>query len=417
MSRGIAIVTIVASLIGSAAAWLWLTGLPLQRVLPPESGPVGAINDAAIDPERLEFFAESGARVVSFQILYPASAQGRTVPYVPDAEPVVAAIERNQGWLVGMALARLGQIAAPWTEGARPRPDGPYPVVLYLPGVTGYMQMSSFQTTTLAAAKFVVVTLDQPGNVAAARLPDGSVVRGMSRDEAVQLVAPSYQFASLPPDLADRLSPEQSIVPYLAADVPAVIDRLNAINADPLHPLYGLLDLQLVGVMGVSLGAIVAAQACHSDDRVKACLMLDAPVPAAVAAVGLRKPALWISRPAADQRAERAASGGWSEQEIAAQAGSIARVVTNSREARVVNLRGLFHIDFTDLPEIQPLLGSIRMAGPIGSQRAHRKIGVLTVNFFRQMKSRNSAQDEPRLRIERHEARSVRNPRRNQTNR
>lgn len=159
---------------------------------------------------------------------------------------------------------------APWTTGARPLTDGPLPVVVYLPGVTGYMEMSSFQTAALAAAGFIVVTLNQPGNVAAARLPDGRVIEGMGRDEAVRLIAPSYRALPLSPTDAARLAPEQSIIPYLAADIPVVIDRLSVINADPQHLLHGMLDLQQVGIMGVSLGAIEAAQACHSYARVKA---------------------------------------------------------------------------------------------------------------------------------------------------
>jgi Platelet-activating factor acetylhydrolase, isoform II len=363
----------------------------MYGVPPPASGIVGAIGDAATDPARTEFFAGSGQRVVPFQILYPAFVPGNAARYVPDVEPVLAAIERNQGQLVGRALARIGSVAAPWTEGARPRTNGPFPVVIYMPGVTGYMQMSSFQTAALAADGFVVVTLNQPGNVAAARLPDGRVIRGMSRDEAIELIAPSYRPVSLPPKLAGRLAPERSIVPYLAADVPLVIDRLSAINADPRHPLYGLLDLQTVGVMGVSLGAIVAAQACQNDS-IKACLMMDAPVPTAIANVGLRKPALWLTRTVADQRAERAASGGWPEEEIAAQAESIARAVLNSRQARVVTLTGLYHVDFTDLPEIQPLLGRLNLAGSSGTSQAHRDILKPTMAFFRTMKaSRNPA--------------------------
>ena len=116
----------------------------MRGVPPPTSGIVGAVSDAATDPERREFFAESGSRVVPFQILYPASAPGRPARYIPDAGPVLAAIERNQGRLMGRALARIGSITAPWTEGARQRANGPFPVVIYLPGVTGYMQMSSF---------------------------------------------------------------------------------------------------------------------------------------------------------------------------------------------------------------------------------------------------------------------------------
>ena len=386
MNRGVIIITAIIATVGLSAGWFWITGLPLRRVPSPTSGIVGAISDTASDPTRKEFFAETGRRVVPFQILYPASRAGHTVGYVPNAGPVIAALKHSQERL-GLALARIGTITAPWTANARPRADGPFPVVIYLPGVTGYMQMSSFQTATLAADGFVVITLNQPGVVAAALLPDGRVIKGMSRDEAVQLIAPSYRSSHRPPALAVKLAPEKSIVPYLAADVPVVIDRLSAINADPNHPLHGLLDLQRIGVMGVSLGAIVAAQACQSYEQVKACLMLDAPAPTDVANHGLGKPALWLSRPAADQRAERAASGGWPESEIAAQSNSIALAVGNSREARVIQLNGLFHVDFTDVPTIQPIVGWLGMAGPIGTVNAHSKVASLTVDFFRKMKN------------------------------
>ena len=386
MRRGTAIVGTLVASIGLTGIWFWFIGLPMRNVSLPVTGIVGAVSDTVTDPERREFFATYGARVVPFQILYPASVPGRAVRYVPDAEPILAAIERNKGRLKGRALARIGTLAAPWTEGARPRANGPFPVVIYLPGVTGYMQMSSFQTAALAADGFVVVTLNQPGNVAAARLPDGRVIRGMSQDEAVQMIAPSYRPVSLPPTLATRLAPERSIVPYLVADVPLVIDRLDAINADPHHALYGLLDLEAIGVMGVSLGAIIAAQACQNT-RIKACLMMDAPVPTTVADAGLRKPALWLTRPATDQRAERAASGGWPENEIAAQARSIARAVLSSRQARAVMLSELYHIDFTDLPEIQPLFGFLGLAGPVGMSQAHRDILKPTLAFFRLIKA------------------------------
>lgn len=386
MRWGSAIVATLAASIGLTALWFWFTGLPMRSVTLPTSGIVGAVSDAVTNPRRREFFATSGARVVPFQILYPASVLGRAVRYMPDAEPILAAIDRNQGWLMGRALARIGMIAAPWTEGARPRTNGPYPVVIYLPGLTGYMQMNSFQTAALAADGFVVVTLDQPGNVAAARLPDGRVIRGMSRDEALQMIAPSYRPVSLPPTLAARLAPERSLVPYFVADVPLVIDRLEAINADPRHALYGLLNLEVIGVMGVSLGAIIAGQACLND-RIRACLMMDAPVPTSVADSGLRKPVLWLNRPATDQRAERAASGGWPENEIAAQAETIARAVANSREARVAMLAGLYHVDFTDLPKIQPLLAPFGFTGPIGTAQAHRDILEPTLVFFRMMRT------------------------------
>ena len=61
-----------------------------------------------------------------------------------------------------------------------------------------------------------------------------------------------------------------------------------------------------------------------------------------------------------------------------------------------MTLRGLFHVDLTDLPEIQPLLGRIGMAGPIGVTGAHDQINAQTLDFFRQLKSGKRAEDKPK---------------------
>ena len=359
-------------------------GLPVRALPPVEGALIGAESDVATDATRADLFSGAARRVVPFQMLYPAGAKGAKAAYVPDAPDLIAAISRDHGWMARLLLGRIGSLDAPWTEAATPASGGPWPVILYLPGVTGYMQMGSFQTSALAARGYVVVTLNQPGAVAVAVLPGDQAVAGMTRETAAPLIAPSYRAwqGALPPGFAADLAPEGSIVPYLAADVPLVLDRLAAINADPAHPLHGLLDLDHVGVMGMSLGAIVAAEACVLEPRLDACLMMDAPVPTLVAKTGLRQAALWISRPAQDQRLERAASGGWPEDEIAAQAATIAEAVANSDRASVVMAQGFFHFDFTDLPAIQPIIGWLGQSGPTGAAEAHRQINQLTSAFF-----------------------------------
>ena len=101
-----------------------------------------------------------------------------------------------------------------------------------------------------------------------------------------------------------------------------------------------------------------------------------------VAATGLRQPALWISRPPTDQRSERDASGGWPDIEIDAQANTVARALSNSENGQLVQLRGLFHVDFTDLPAIQPVIGWLGQSGPAGVAAAHSQINALTIEFF-----------------------------------
>jgi dienelactone hydrolase len=345
---------------------------------------IGAIGDMATDRTRPDLFSGAAARLVPFQILYPSSAPGKYAPYMTDAGPQVAAIVAGHGWMSGVLLGQLGSLAAPWTDAALPSEGGPFPVILYLPGVTGYMQMGSFLTTDLVARGYIVITLNQPGAVAAAVLADHRIIPGMTRTQATALIAPSYRAsqAALPAGFAQALAPEVSIVPYLAEDVGLVLDRLAQINADPAHPLHGKLDLGRVGLMGMSLGAIVTAQACAMEDRIDACLMMDAPVPTEVASHGLRQAALWISRPAEDQRLERAASGGWPEDEIAAQALTINQALANSPKSQLVLVPGLFHLDFTDLPALQPALGWLGQSGAAGVVHAHGQINAISAAFF-----------------------------------
>ena len=319
-----------------------------------------------------------------FQILYPAATPGTPASYVPYAAPLVAAFSQRQGRMMQLVLGRIGGLAAPWSAAAPVAQGGALPVILYLPGATGYMQMGSFQTTAPAAQGFVVVTLNQPGAVSAAVMPDGSVIPGLTREQATQLIAPSYRPTNLPlpAPFADRLAPQTSIVPYFAADVALVLNRLVQVNAAPRHALHTRLDLGHVGLMGLSLGAIVTAQACATEPRVTACLMMDAPVPLQVTARGLRQKTLRIARPADDQRAERTATVGWPEPEIAAQARSIDTALSHSDQASLIFLHGLFHVDFTDLPAVQPLIGWLGQSSPAGYAQAQRQINDLTKTFF-----------------------------------
>ncbi len=384
MRRCLTLLILVTVLTGVVISMIIQVGLLMRALPPPDTALIGAASDMAIDTARPDLFSDAPQRTVPFQLLYPATAPGTIAAYVPDAGPQIDAIVKSHGWLSGVLLGQTGALAAPWTDVAKPAAGGPFPVLIYLPGVTGYMQMGSFQTTELAAHGYIVVTLNQPGAVAAAILPDEQIIPGLTREDAVSLIAPSYRTTgqALPVGFATRLAPEISIVPYFAADVGSVLDRLVQINADPAHVLHGLLDLDHVGVMGMSLGAIVTAQACATDTRIGACLMMDAAVPTKVAAAGLRQPALWISRPPEDQRLERAASGGWPEDDIKAQADSIAKALANSEHGELVLLHGLFHIDFTDLPAIQPIIGWLGQSGPAGVVEAHCRINRLSLEFF-----------------------------------
>ena len=95
------------------------------------------------------------------------------------------------------------------------------------------------------------------------------------------------------PPLQGRTLTASSIVPFLAQDISFVLDQLAVLNqADPNNIFTGRLDLQRVGSFGVSLGGIVVGETCLREPRVRACLMMDAPMASEVVTAGLAKPSM-----------------------------------------------------------------------------------------------------------------------------
>ena len=147
--------------------------------------------------------------------------------------------------------------------------------------------------------------------------------------------------------------------------------------------LAGKLDLNSVGIFGVSLGAMVGAQACHDDPRLKACLMVDAAMPVAVAQSGLTQPSMWITRDADVMRLERERSGGWSEDEIRMTQETMRAAFgkSTSPSKYFVDVPGAFHVDFTDAPLWTPVATQLGLSGPQGAQTPEILSAYMTAFF------------------------------------
>lgn len=390
MRPSVAILAVVLTLASGASLAVLAFGVPLTRIADPE-GPyaVGSIDVLFTDPDRPEIFAQTNApRRVPAQILYPiAKAASARAPYVAHPGETLANMARIHGGLLATMLKGIARLDAPWSTARAPAVTDQLPVILYLPGVTGYREMNSFQTIDLAAHGFVVIALDQPGSVAASAMPDGTIIKGLDLAETRGAVRPEYLADApigLPPRLTRWRSGQRSIIPYLAADASLVLDQLSLLNDDPRSPLAGKLDMRRVGIFGMSLGAIVAARACADDPSIGACLMMDAPTPIDVASNGLPQPALWLTRTADMMRQERRSTGGWPEDEIAITQSSMRDAARHSRDGVVIDLPGTFHISFTDFADLTPVLRWLGIAPDIDARATHRKIATLTRRFFDQ---------------------------------
>ena len=384
-------------LLGLAASVAMPIILPVFR-FPPPSGPyaIGTLTYHWVDTDRPEIFGANpqARRELMVQIWYPATGDPTAprAPYMEDADAVMAAFARihdKPQILFGqLTYVTTNAISSAPVAGEQPS----YPLLLFLEGVTGFRQMNTFQVEELVSHGYIVAAIDQPGAAAAVVFPDGHQVAGLTLDQ-LDLIRQSYRPSETAPILNGQAF-THSIVPYLAQDVGFTIDQLTALNeADPNGILTGRLDMQRVGTFGVSLGGIVVGEACLREPRLRACLVMDAPMPTDVVQAGLSQPSMWITRDAETMRLERQRAGGWPEEEIAAHLMTMRAVYQRLRGAGYfVQVAGMFHSNLMDVPNWSPLTSPLGLTGPIDGQRAHTIINAYTVAFFdRHLKGQSAA--------------------------
>jgi predicted dienelactone hydrolase len=365
------------------------TALPVFH-FPRPTGPyaVGSMTYHWVDTSRPELFTAdpNDHRELMAQVWYPArdDPSEPRVPYMEDAGATTTAMARIVHF-PGFFFAYFKYVTTNAVSHAPVADEkSRYPVLVFLSGLGGFRASNSYQIEELVSHGYVVVGLDQPGGSAAVRFPDGRLVSVLPRDQIQALIQQSTSPKQDAPALNGQVL-ENGIIPYFAQDVSFTIDRLIELNAsDPNGRLAGRLDLQRVGVFGVSLGAIVAGEATHMDARIKASLMMDAAMPADVVQAGLRQACMWITRPAGDMRLERSRSGGWPEASITETLTTMRAVFDThaSGSAYYLDAPGMFHVNFTDAPFWSPLTSQLGLTGPVDGKRMFDIVNAYSLAFF-----------------------------------
>ena len=372
--------------------------VPVFR-FPDPSGPyeIGTLTYNWADADRPEVFTADpdDRRELMVQIWYPAKGDPSSLraPYIQDADAVTSEFAR----LFDVPEFLLGNLkyvttnAIPSAPVAAPMADDEpgYPVLIYLEGLGTFRQMNTFLVEELVSHGYVVVAIDQPYTATNVVFPDGRQVEGLPTERTKPLARQSYLPAERAPTLNGRTF-QEGIIPYLAQDVSFALDRLAVLNqAGPNGILTGQLDLQRAGTFGPSLGGLVGGEACRLETRLRACLFLDAPMPTGVVEEGLQQPAMWLTRDAEMMRLERRKAGGWPEAEIHAELTSNRAVFESlPGDGYFVEVPGMFHSNYTDMPSWSPLWRLLGVAGPIDAQRANSIINAYSLTFFdRHLKS------------------------------
>ncbi|QYC42127.1 isoform II [Nonomuraea coxensis DSM 45129] len=370
------------------ASVLLATVLPVFR-FPEPTGPyaIGTTTYHWVDASRPELFTDAPGdrRELMAQVWYPAEPEPSAprAPYIQDAEAVTSAMARLTGFPEPV-FSQFRYVTTDAVTSARMAADRPrYPVLISLTGLGAFRAASTFQIQELVSHGYVVVGLDQPGAAATTRFPDGREIPGWSRDKIYPLIRQSWTPQPVAPVLQGQTLPD-GIIPYFAQDVSFALDRLAGLNeADPDGLLTGRLDLGRAGVFGISWGGATGAEACATDQRIKACFIMDVQLTAHVVQAGLRQPVMFMTRDTQTFRLERERSGGWLEEEIAGTVETMTDVYRRLPGAGYyVEVPGLFHVDFTDVPAWSPVTPQLGLNGTIDARRAHAVINAYSLAFF-----------------------------------
>ncbi len=362
--------------------------LPLFR-FPEPPGPyaIGTVSFHWTDRSRPEIFATDANehREIEARVWYPAkpNPSAPRAPYIEHANAVTPVLSRllhlPRFFFSYLKYVRTHAVANAPVAGTRKM----YPVLIYLTGLGGFPSASMFQIQDLVSRGYIVVGLDQPGAAGAVRLPDGRTITVPPLDLIQPLIDQSLDPLPRAPRLFAGPMPA-GILPYFAEDVSFAIDRLTAVDNRRRGILANRMDLHRIGVFGMSLGAMTAAQAALHDTRIRAVLMIDAAVPADAVRAGLRQPAMWITRPANSMRLERRRSGGWSEraimQTISTMRATFRKCAPGS--GYYLEMPGMFHLNFTDVPYWSPFTRELGLTGPVDGRRMFAIVNAYTLAFF-----------------------------------
>lgn len=279
--------------------------------LPEPSGPhaVGTVDFHLEDSSRPETMTElpNDSREMMVTAWYPVAAgteTGSPVPYLPQAT-VSGSILSRALRLPSYTFTYLGLVDTHAYYGV-PAVAGPLPVLLFSHGyMPGFGRQNTIQMEELASHGYVVFAIHHPYEAAAVRFPERGIVAGdvqrmndmraeYSRTKELRLAyetatgaakveAARNYFAALPlrRETLDRWTEDVFFILGQLSDIEA--GQVKAVRwgpgrqgqSDGDNPLAGRLDLARMGIFGMEMGGMVAAQACLMSDAFAAGLNYD----------------------------------------------------------------------------------------------------------------------------------------------
>ena len=304
---------------------------------------IGTLTFVIQDEERLEWYTDDpeDKRRFAFTMWYPADEVDHkdVAKWIGHSE-----ISKELAKGIGLPSFVLNQtseiLSNSYTFASFSNDQDTYPVVIISHGWGGFMSLHTDLAEELASRGYVVISIDHTyGSVATAF--DDDIV---------------YQNKNALPNRSEDtfLDAANQLVYTYAGDILKTLDYLeeeNALNAS--SSFKGRLDLDHIGLMGHSTGGGADVAVALSDDRIKALIGLDAwvePIDEEEIRNGLNIPAIFLR------------SATWEE---GLNNANLYELILKSDQARLYQIDGTTHSDFSMAYMFSPLTGTIGYTGSL----------------------------------------------------
>lgn len=310
---------------------------------------VGTVTFELTDPVRTEKYGENtdatnALRRIKVQVWYPSD----------DVSGYEQALWLQDGILLSRSLAKEMKmpffvldhtkdiLSNAYSDAPISQSSENYPVIILSHGWTGFRNLHNDFAELLASNGFIVLGINHTYGAQMTVFDDGF---------AAELDRNALPNRDVTPNFIDYAS--QLVLTY-AGDVKLVLDTLDVIN-DGLYSniIKGRLNLSEVGLMGHSTGGGADVSVALTDKRVKALFFLDAwvePLGAETLSAGLTIPSIFL-------RSEQW-RGGINDD-------FLIPLVEASANARLFQIDGTTHIDFTMSTMFSSLTGIIGFTGKL----------------------------------------------------
>lgn len=255
-----------------AVSLLLTTVLPVYR-LPAPSGPypVGVQDIYLVDETRPELFTPEpdDHRELMVRVWYPASpaSNAKTQPAWPEVNRVGPRLLERFG-LPTFLLSHLKLVQSYSHLKAPLADDVPvFPVLIFSHGYTDDIAGHQTLIEEFASHGYIVFSLGHTYESMATVFPGGRIILADNLNFTFQGTGPNH--TARPVNLDEELS-------VWVADAVFLLDRLEDFNADKtISPFAGRLDMEKLGVFGMSFGGAMSTEVCLKDSRCKAGANMD----------------------------------------------------------------------------------------------------------------------------------------------